>query len=113
MPDRKEQLEALLQRQPDDVFLNFAMAMELAKSREPIDALARFDRVITLDPAYTAAYTQKAALLERLVRFGEAVQVYRQGIESAKARGDSHAASKMQEVIDRLARMMPPGSGLE
>ena len=29
MPGRKEQLVAMLQRQPDDVFLNFALAMEL------------------------------------------------------------------------------------
>jgi Flp pilus assembly protein TadD len=109
MPGRKEQLVAMLQGQPDDLFLNFALAMELVKLDQSADALALFDRVITLDPAYTAAYTQKAALCEKLSRFDEAKRVYRQGIESAKARGDHHAASKMQEVLDRLERLTPPG----
>ena len=113
MPARKEQLVAMLQSQPDDVFLNFALAMELAKSDQPADALAQFDRVIALDPAYTAAYTQKAALCEKLGRFDEAKRVYCQGIESAKARGDKHAASKMQEVLDRLERLTPPGPRLQ
>lgn len=105
MSDRKQQIETMLQRQPNDAFLHFALAMEQSKLNEHQAALAGFDRVIALDPAYTAAYTQKASLLERLERFDEAKAVYRQGIESARARGDRHAESKMQETLDRLVRV--------
>ena len=104
MADRKAQLLAMLERQPDDLFLRFALAMEQVKLGENDAALAAFDRVIELDPAYTPAYTQKAGLCEKLSRFDDAKATYRRGIASAKARGDHHAASKMQETLDRLVR---------
>ena len=105
MPDRKGQLLDMLARQPDEVFLRFALAMEHVKLGEDDQALAAFGRVIKLDPSYTAAYTQRAALCEKLSRFDEAKATYRRGIASANARGDHHAASKMQETLDRLVRV--------
>ncbi|MDD4890707.1 MAG: tetratricopeptide repeat protein [Phycisphaerae bacterium] len=104
MADRREQLQAMLVKQPNDAFLHFALAMECAKLGDADAALAEFDRVIELDPSYTAAYTQKALLCEKLNRLDDAKATYRRGIESAKARGDHHAVSKMQEVLDRLVR---------
>lgn len=105
MADRKSQLLAMLERQPADTFLLFALAMEQTKLGEADAALAGFERVVELDPAYTAAYTQKALLCEKLGRFDAAKETYRRGIASAKARGDAHAAAKMQETLDRLERM--------
>ena len=64
-----EQLERLLAAEPDDAFLNFALAMELAKIERLEDAVARFERAIELDAGYCAAYYQKAkTLLQANVR---------------------------------------------
>jgi Tfp pilus assembly protein PilF len=104
MSDRKQQLLEMLAKTPGDAFLHFALAMEHAKLGEHEQALQQFARVIEIDPTYTPAYTQQAVLLEKLGRLADAKAVYRRGIESARARGDRHAESKMQETLDRLVR---------
>lgn len=101
MPSR-EKLEQLLEKEPDDVFLNFGLAMELKKEGLAGEALARFDRVIELDPTYTAAHFQKGNTLIELGRSEDAVAALSRGVEAAKKIGNAHAASEMQEVIDHL-----------
>ena len=99
MPSR-EQVEKLLAADPDDVFLNFALAMELAK-HEPIEpALQQFDKVISLDADYLTAYHQKARLLLGQHRTDEARQVLTAGVEAARRVGDAHAESEMGELLN-------------
>jgi len=99
MPSR-EQLEKLLAAEPDDVFLNFGLAMELAKQESPEAALRQFERVLELDPGYYAAYYQKGRLLLGARRTEEARQVLTSGVEAAQRAGDAHATSEMQELLD-------------
>ena len=98
MPTR-EQLEVLLAEDPDDVFLNFGLAMELAKQEPPDPALGRFDRVLELDRDYCAAYYQKGRLLLGLERKDEARAVLTAGVAAARRCGDTHAATEMGELL--------------
>ena len=93
----------MLAKEPDDVFLNFSLAMELAKEGMIDDAMSRFDRVLTLDPKYTAAYFQRATTLIAGGRTAEAKRALQEGISAAQRVGDPHAAAEMQGVLDRLA----------
>lgn len=97
MPSR-EQIERLLAQEPDDVFLNFGLAMELAKT-DAAAALQRFDRVVSLDPDYTAAYYQKGRLLLGLSRSEEARAVLSAGVQAAVRSGDDHAEHEMRELL--------------
>ncbi len=99
---RLEQLEKLLAREPADVFLNFALAMEYFKGGRHEEALAQFDRVNEIDPDYVAAYFQKGNALVSLGRREDAKAVLRQGIEVARRTGNSHAASEMNELLTAL-----------
>ncbi|MHC4092340.1 MAG: tetratricopeptide repeat protein [Planctomycetota bacterium] len=99
MPTR-EQLEKLLAAEPDDVFLNFGLAMELAKEEPYEPALRQFDRVLALEPDYCAAYYQKARLLLSQGHNDEARQVLTAGIEAAQRCGDAHAANEMGELLN-------------
>jgi predicted Zn-dependent protease len=101
MPSR-EQLERLLEKDPDDVFLNFALAMALAKEGSPSQALARFDRVLELDPTYTAAHLQKGTRLIAMGRRDEARLALQTGVTVAKTAGDAHAADEMQKLLDTM-----------
>lgn len=101
MPSR-EQLERLLEKEPDDVFLNFALAMALSKEGSSSEALTRFDRVLELDPTYTAAHLQKGTQLIAMGRRDEARSTLQSGAASAKAAGDAHAASEMQKLLDTM-----------
>ena len=99
MPSR-EQLEKLLAAEPDDVFLNFGLAMELAKQEAKEHALERFSRVIQLDANYSAAYYQKGRLLLGMERRDEAREVLAAGVEAAKRIGDTHAETEMRELLE-------------
>jgi predicted Zn-dependent protease len=100
---RREKIEKLLEKEPDDVFLNFGLAMELVKENEPEDALARFDRVLQLDPRYHAAHFHKGSTLIALGRADEARRVLTQGVAAARASGNAHAEGEMTELLASVA----------
>ena len=68
MPSRK-QLEQLLESDPDDVFLQYALAMACVSEGDVETGLLRFQAVIDGHPEYVPAYFQKGqALAERGAR---------------------------------------------
>lgn len=99
---RLEQIQTMLEKEPADVFLNFALAMEHVKAGRLEDAVTQFRQVATFDPNYTAAYFQQANALINLGRLDEAGATLRQGIAIAERLGDHHAAGEMGEVLATL-----------
>lgn len=92
----------MLQKEPDDVFLNFGMAMELIKEGKTEEALARFDRVLVLDPTYTAAHHHKAITLIGLHRLEEAREALHAGLQAARMVHNAHAECEMQELLESI-----------
>jgi len=99
---RLDQIQTMLSKEPADVFLNFALAMEFVKAGRLEDAVTQFKQVATLDPKYTAAYFQQGNTLINLGRLHEASACLREGIEIAESIGDHHAAGEMGEVLATL-----------
>lgn len=102
MNSRLEQLQKLLAAEPDDVFLNFGLAMEFFKTGQHAEALAQFDRVIALDPDYVAAHFQKGNSLVAMGRSDEARRVLTDGIAVARRIGNAHAAGEMADLLESL-----------
>jgi len=100
---RIEQLQSLLSAEPDDVFLNFALGMELTKVSRSGDALSQFSRVIELDPDYTAAYVQKARLLIETKQPDLARLTIAAGLEAARRATEPHTTEKLHEMLRGLA----------
>jgi tetratricopeptide (TPR) repeat protein len=96
---RIDQIGKMLACEPNDLLLNYALAMELLSAGRCEEALAQFDKVIALHPAYSAAYLQKAKALIDLGRRDDARTVLEGGIKVAEQRGDLHAKDKMQELL--------------
>lgn len=96
---REEQLRAMLAKEPDDVFLNFSLAMELAKTERTDECLARFNRVIELDSDYVAAYFHKGKTLLKLRRLEEARAALQAGVATACRLGDHHAKDQMEQLL--------------
>lgn len=96
---RIDQLEALLAKEPNDAFLNFGLAMELAKAGRFAESLARFERVIANDPTYIAAHFHKGKTLLSMGDIAAAKVELRRGIERAVACGEMHAKSEMEELL--------------
>ncbi|MCU0960535.1 MAG: tetratricopeptide repeat protein [Pirellulaceae bacterium] len=99
---RREQIEAMLQDEPQDTFLRYSLAMELQKEGEHEASLARFRELMRDRPPHVPAYFMAARLLLQLQRADEARATLREGIEYARAQGDHHAASEMGELLIAL-----------
>lgn len=99
---RLEQLQKLLAAEPNDAFLNFGLAMELAKQERFDESLAQFARVMELDPNYTAAHFQKARTLITMGDYDAAKEALQCGIRQAQSIGDSHAAAEMGDLLSSL-----------
>ena len=99
---RRDQIEAMLKDDPEDTFLNYALAKELVSEGDVAAALPVFDRVLTLNPDYVPAYFQKAQALAGEGDSDLARHVLAQGIEVAQRVGDTHAAGEMAAYLDTL-----------
>ncbi len=104
---RREKLEALLADSPDDVFLRYALAMELDKEEQHEASLSRLRELQSNDPPYVPAFFMAAQQLVRLSRIDEARAALRDGIERARQQGDAHAAGEMSELLASLGSTSP------
>lgn len=100
---RREQLEALLADDPDDVFLNYALAMQLIAEGDSKAGLDRLDRVMQLDANYVPAYFQSAQALAKRGDTERSREYLRQGIDRARAAGDQHAVEEMSGLLSQLS----------
>ena len=83
-----EQLQEHLEKEPDDVFLNYAMAMALVKGGQGDAALERFRRTIELNGDYVAAYFHQGRLLAERGNVEDARAVLLSGVEAATRAGE-------------------------
>ena len=108
---RMRQLRQMLERQPDDPFLLYGLAMEHKKADEPGQARRIFRPGPAQDPNYCYAYYQRRRSTSRWATSTLPRRTLREGIEAAERSGDDHAP-----VGDRggtgLARISPEAPGM-
>jgi thioredoxin-like negative regulator of GroEL len=92
----------LLESDPDDVFLQYALAKAQISEGDVDGGLAQFQAVIDRHPDYVPAYFQKAQSLAERGRTEEARAVLIDGIRIARKVGDGHAEREMTEFLDAL-----------
>jgi thioredoxin-like negative regulator of GroEL len=96
------QLEQLLESDPDDVFLQYALAKACVNEGNVERGLAQYQSVIDRHPDYVPAYFQKGQTLAERERTDEARVVLTQGIKIARKVGDGHAEREMTEFLESL-----------
>ncbi len=99
---RLEQLQKLADAQPEDPLARYAVGLECMQLKRWAEAEAAFDRTLTIDPHYSAAYFQKARAQIKLGQPRAAAATLRKGIDVAAARGESHTVDKMKELLETL-----------
>jgi Tfp pilus assembly protein PilF len=99
---RMLQLRKLLEKEPNDTFLLYGIALEYKKAGDLPAAISQMDRVIALDPGYCYAYHQKGLAYEQAGDVEAAKRAYRDGIEAARKKGDSHAAQEIEGALNLL-----------
>ena len=97
--DRLSQLRNLLESDPHDAFCMYAIAMEHAKTKHNLEAIAWFDRTIETDPSYCYAWYHKARCQVDAGDNEGATQTLQEGMKQADEHGDSHANEEMRSLL--------------
>ncbi|MEM9051040.1 MAG: tetratricopeptide repeat protein [Bacteroidota bacterium] len=97
--NRMELISEMLEKNPDDTFLNYAAALEYKKENNINKAMSFFRRIIDNDPEYLPTYYQLGKLLEEKNKTEEAVVIYKQGRELAKKKNDIKTLGELSEAL--------------
>jgi len=100
--DRIARLQQLLEKNPDDSFSRYAIAMEYA-GHDDAAAVRILEEVLQRDEGYIPAYQQLGIVYIRLHRTDDARAILHRGVSVARRQNDHHAADEMEEVLDGLA----------
>ena len=102
MPTR-EQIQRLLDIEPNDPFMLYAMASEYAKEKDHPKAIEFYERTIEEDSDYCYAYFHMARSLQALDRIEEARVVLDHGLEAAMHTNDAKGISEIKSYRTMLA----------
>jgi len=100
--ERIRALTELLDKDPDDSFSRYALALEFLSLGETERAIAALKELIQRDPKYVAAYHQLGRLYNKANKTAEAKLTYRQGIELAAETNDVHEKMEMEEELEEI-----------
>ncbi len=95
-------LQSMLDEDPQDSFLLFAVAKEHEKLNDLNQAIEYYDKVVQNDSKYTGVYYHLAAAFAELGQKEKAIETYKNGIEICKSVGDQHALSELKSALMNL-----------
>ena len=84
MSTRLQQLQQMLAQEPNDEFLQYAIAIEYFSINNFEKAIACFKNILHSNPEYLAAYYQIGKCYEELKQYDNAKSIYTRGIELAQ-----------------------------
>lgn len=99
---RREKIEQMLEEDPQDTFLRYSLALELAKDGQLTAGLDRLRELCQTNPPYVPAFFRSAQLLADDDQIEAARGFLRDGIEQARAQNDLHAAAEMGEMLSDI-----------
>lgn len=100
--DRIARLMEFLASNPDDSFVQHALALEYVKLGDDERALQLFRNILRVNRSYVGSYYHLAKLLERTGQKAEAVSCYSEGMQQARLANDRHALNELQSALDDL-----------
>ncbi|MGC1415824.1 MAG: tetratricopeptide repeat protein [Candidatus Acidiferrum sp.] len=100
---RRQMLEEFVAKKPEDAFSRYGLAMECMNSGDATAADAHFRALLERNAGYIPAYLMYGQLLARESRNDEARKVLSSGIAAAAQKGDEHARSEMEALLNDLA----------
>jgi Tfp pilus assembly protein PilF len=100
--DRIERLKNYLSTNPNDSFVQHALALEYIKVGNDASARQFFENVLQLDENYIGSYYHLAKLLERTGDKDGALAVYEKGLAKAQEAGEQQAYNELRSAYEDL-----------
>ena len=98
--NRIQSILQMLEAEPNDCFLNYALGLEYAKSPDSYSlAESQLLKVKQIDPAYVPVYYQLGQLYANMQQRENALTFYREGLTVAKKLKQNKAANELEEAI--------------
>lgn len=97
--DRILELQKMLEDQPKDSFVRFALAKEYSNKGDHRGALRQYTALQQADPEYVGVYYHMGKAMEELDLVQQATLVYKAGIAVAERLQDLHAKSELQSAL--------------
>jgi tetratricopeptide (TPR) repeat protein len=89
----------MLEKEPNDLFLNYALAVEFVGEKKFEQAEKQFLKTTKIDPEYLPCYYQLGQVAEKINREKEALEYYHKGVELAKKQNNNKALNELNEAI--------------
>jgi Tfp pilus assembly protein PilF len=102
MSTRQEQLQKMLEREPNYTFLLYGLAMEYKKSGDLTQALGLLEKVVQIDPGHGYAFFQRGQIEESRGEIVAAKKAYADGINAATKSGDAHARGELEGALREM-----------
>ena len=99
-PTRLQQLLSFYEADPHDAFTIYALATEY-REKQPQQAWEYYQKLLTEHPDYVGTYYHAGKLLEQFGKPDEAEKVYREGLKVSRKAGQLHAASELQQALNK------------
>ncbi len=100
--NRMKSLLEMLEKEPNDSFLNYALALEFHKQGDLQKATLLIQNVLSNDENYLGAYLQLGQLYEESGFPAKALQVYENGCAIAKQQNNRKTLGELNEAITLL-----------
>ncbi len=104
MSERIDALMTMLERGQDSALLRFSLGNEYLAEEAYGQAADHLALAVERDPDFSAAWKLLGKALAKQNCVAEAIDAYRQGIETAEANGDRQAAKEMTVFLRRLEK---------
>lgn len=95
------QLKQFIEEDPKDLFSHYALALEY-KEEMPEEAILQFEKIITINPGYTALYYHLAETYLETEQIEKARKTYVSGIEIIEKAGDAHALKELKNAYQNF-----------
>jgi Tfp pilus assembly protein PilF len=100
--DRIAKLKEFLEANPNDSFVQHALALEHVKAGDDTEAKKLFENILNKDENYIGSYYHLGKLLERNDERETAIKWYELGMLKAKENGDMHAYNELLAAYEDL-----------
>lgn len=96
---RLSQIEEMLKFEPNDSFLNYALALEYAKINDVAKAIELIENLLVKDENYLGAYYQLGKYYEQIQNLPKAISTYNRGIIIAQKIKNIKALGELNEAL--------------
>jgi tetratricopeptide (TPR) repeat protein len=102
MNKRMEELVKMLREDPQDAFLNYALAMEYVAADKQDQAIQQLEHLRMLHPDYLGTYYQLGQLYEKQQQKNKAMEMYEKGMELAKKQKNTKTWGELNTAYELM-----------